>query len=334
MDLLVNAEVKPTRIGMGTAGFGADVDQRTSWAALDAYAEAGGNFVDTAHIYAAWIEDGWGKSERTVGEWLRVNGNRNEIVLATKGGHPPMDHMERGRCGRADLEQDLGESLERLRVDHVDVYWLHRDDPERPVGEIVEVVSEWVADGRIGAYGVSNWTAARLDTAWEYAREHGLRELSASQPGYAFAFHPTAANECSPMRYMDEESHAWHVRTQVPVAAYSAQATGFFGEANVAWASGGFPGKAPAAGGYDMADNRDRLTRAINMAGRKDVTASQIAVAYLCHQPFRVYPIIGTKQPERIREAIAATDIALSGEDMAYLESAEGRPPIVAPRST
>ncbi|NIA16352.1 MAG: aldo/keto reductase, partial [Nitrospiraceae bacterium] len=201
------------------------------------------------------------------------------------------------------------------------LYWLHRDDPERPVGEIVDVLADWVSQGHIGAYGASNWTTARLEAALAYAREHGLPELSASQPGYAFAFHPTDPSVVSPMRYMDAESHAWHVRSRLPVAAYSAQATGFFGEANAAWAQGGFSGEAPVAAGYGLPENRERLTRAIDLAQRKGATASQIALAYLCHQAFPVYPIIGTSRAERIREAMAATRIALSGEEMAYLES-------------
>src|SRR5690606_3513631 len=111
----------------------------------------------TAHIYAAWREGGWGASERTLGEWMRAHGNRRELVLGTKGGHPPLDRMEEYRGSRECLERDLSESLERLGVDYVDVYWLHRDDPTREVGEMIETLAGFVRDGRIRSYGASNW---------------------------------------------------------------------------------------------------------------------------------------------------------------------------------
>lgn len=306
----------PSRICLGTAEFGSRIDSKTSWAVMDAYAEAGGNFIDTAHIYAAWLPQGWGASERTVGEWVRRCGLRNKLVLATKGGHPPLDKMDVGRCGPDALESDLSESLERLGVDHVDLYWLHRDDPQRPVCEIVDVLSAWVRQGRIKAYGVSNWTLPRIQASLTDTHDRSLPAPVASQLGYAFASRQTDTGSPSPMRYMDPETHAWQVRTGFPVVAYSSQATGYFGTDNCSWAQKGFPGEAPAGRSYDTLENRKQLLRAIQVAGERGVTANQIALAFLLHQPFPVTPIIGTHQVEHVREAMGALDIRLSPEEM------------------
>jgi aryl-alcohol dehydrogenase-like predicted oxidoreductase len=122
MASIFRSKVEPSRICLGTGSFGSEISKKDSFAVVDAYVEAGGNFLDTAHIYAAWLKDGWGASERTIGEWLRVHGVRDQMVIGTKGGHPPLDNMGLGRCSRACLGQDLSESLDRLGVSSVDIY--------------------------------------------------------------------------------------------------------------------------------------------------------------------------------------------------------------------
>ncbi|MCX5757653.1 MAG: aldo/keto reductase [Candidatus Hydrogenedentes bacterium] len=304
---------------MGTATFGSEIDRATSFAVLDAYVEGGGNFIDTAHIYAACVKDGWGASERTVGEWLKAHGARDTFVIATKGGHPPMDNMANGRCDRAALEQDLDDSLERLGIDCVDLYWLHRDDPARPVEETLDTLAGFVRARRIRAYGVSNWTPARIDAARACAKAKGLPAPAASQIGWALADHPTRYAEVSPMVYMDDAFFRWHVTSQLPLAAYSAQATGYFGETNAAWALGGFHGPAPHGKGFDSPHSRKRLLAAISLARQKGCTPTQIALAYLLHQPFHVSPIASSSHPERIRDALEATAVSLMPDEVASL---------------
>ncbi len=311
--------VVPSRIVLGAATFGSEIDRATSFAVLDAYVEGGGNFIDTAHIYAAWLEDGWGASERTVGEWLKAHGARGSVVIATKGGHPPMDNMANGRCDRASLEQDLDDSLERLGIDCVDLYWLHRDDPARPVDEILDALAGFVRAGRIRAYGVSNWTSARIDAARACAKAKGLPPVVANQIGWALADHPTQYAEVSPMVYMDDAFFQWHIASQLPLAAYSSQATGYFGETNAAWAQGGFQGPAPRGKGFDSPVGRKRLLTAIALARRKGCTPTQIALAYLLHQPFHVSPIASSSHPERIRDALGATAVSLTANEVASL---------------
>ncbi len=320
MDSLFRTRIVPSRIVLGTAGFGSEISRPASFAVMDAYAAAGGNFIDTAHIYAAWIEDGWGASERTVGEWIRAHGARDAVVLATKGAHPPLDAMHLGRGGKADIERDIEESLDRLGVDSVDVYWLHRDDPDRPVGEMIETLAALMRDGRIGCYAASNWTTERMDAANAYADAHGLPRLAANQCGWALAAHGTDPNAPSPMRYVDGAMHAWHVERAFSLAAYTAQARGFFGAANAAWAANGFQGEAPKAREYDTPSNRARLLRTIEAAAKKNCTPSQIALAYVLNQPFPAFAIVGTGNAAHLGEAMPALEISLSSEECSYLE--------------
>lgn len=313
------AAVVPSRIVLGTAAFGSEISKEKSFAVLDAYADAGGNFLDTAHIYAAWIPGGWGASERTVGEWLHAHGARGNVVLGTKGAHPPLDDMAHSRSSEADIRQDLDESLARLGVDAIDIYWLHRDDPARPVADILETLDGLVREGRIRTYGASNWTRERLDEANACARERGLTPFVANQPGWSLADRP-GPSPVGGMLYLDETFRQWHVKTGLPVVAYSAQARGYFGKANSDWAKNGFTGPAPCGADYDSPENRRRLEQAIKLAAEKDCTPNQIALAYLLHQPFPVYPIIGSSNPEHVREAMAALSIRLSAEECATLE--------------
>jgi aryl-alcohol dehydrogenase-like predicted oxidoreductase len=205
-------------------------------------------------------------------------------------------------------------------MDRVDIYWLHRDDPSRDVSEIMETLAGFVASGRVGALGASNWTPARIEEANRWAESQGLPGFAANQPGWAFARFPSDAPVAN-MRYMDDATLAWHRRTGLPAVPYSSQANGYFGAENVHWARNGFAGPPPRAESYDAPSNRARLLRAVELAERKGCTANQVAVAYLLSQPFPVHPIIGTTDPDHLEEAMGAPDIALSAGECAWLET-------------
>jgi aryl-alcohol dehydrogenase-like predicted oxidoreductase len=318
---IFNTELEPSRICLGAASFGSDIPKDASFEVLDAYFDAGGSFLDTAHIYAAWREGGWGASERTVGEWLAARGVRDRVVLATKGGHPPLDNIKQGRCSPENLDQDLSESLERLGVDCVDIYWLHRDDPSRTVGEIIETLAGFVIDGRIRSYGGSNWIRSRLAEANAYAAEHGLPPFAASQAGWALVNPAFSTPPVAGMLYLEAEDIRWHAETKFPLVAYTAQAKGYFCDENVTWARLGFSGPVPRGGEYDSAESRKRLLATLALADLKGCSANQVALSYLLHQPFPVYPIIGTSNVDRVREALASAQVILDAYDMQILSA-------------
>lgn len=305
--------------GLGTAVFGSQVARAQSFELMETYVELGGNFFDTAHIYAAWLPKGHGQSERTLGEWLAVHQGREELVISTKGAHPPMDQLDAWRCSKDDIEQDLAESLERLRLTYIDLYWLHRDEPAREVGEIVEAMDALVKGGAIKSWGISNWTPERIDAAIQYAESHELARPIAAQQGASLADWPKPEPPVPGLIFMDSALREWHAQNQLPLVAYTSQAAGFFGEANVTWMKNGAEGDAPLAPQYDSPLNRQRLLRTITLAETKACTPNQIALAWLLALPFPVYPLLGTSRIERLREAMESLRIELDREEMEYL---------------
>ena len=153
-------------------------NQDVTNALLDAFVAAGGTCLDTAHIY------GGGKSERAVGNWLNRGNNREKMVVLDKGAH----HDSSGpRVNPEAILADLTESLNRLQIETIDLYLLHRDDPNVPVGPIVECLNEQYRFGKIRAFGGSNWTTERIQEANNYAGMYGLKPFVASSPHLSLA---------------------------------------------------------------------------------------------------------------------------------------------------
>ncbi len=309
----------PSKIVLGTTSMGSNIPKVEAFGLLDAFMQAGGNFIDTAHVYSSWEPQGEGASERTIGEWLKGNGARDSMVIATKGGHPPLEAMDCPRCTYAEMSRDLNESLERLRIDRVDLYWVHRDDVRMPAGEIIDAMGRFVQEGRVRNIGASNWTKERIAEANAWASARGLPTFVASQPRWALADRVHEMPPPDNTLDADEPVRLWHETTGLAMTPFTAQAKGFFGAENVSWAKNGFQGPIPRGARYNAPANHRRLLRAMQLAEQKGVTAHQIALAYLMNQGFPVHPIIGTRNPGRIREAMAASTIQLSHEETDWL---------------
>jgi len=305
---------------LGTGGFGTAVSQDAAWAIMDRYAEAGGNFLDTAHVYAAWLPDGAGASERTIGSWVAARGCREDVVIGTKGGHPDLRSMDVSRLAPDDIASDLHESLDRLGTDYVDLYWLHRDDPSVPVGEIMDALSQHVGGGLVRAIGCSNWTPQRQEEAAAWSRQHGKPSLCASQIGYSLARAKAGAAGYAGMLYMDDATHAFHQRTGIPVVAYSSQAGGFF---SGKYAANDDPASVANQGvvrTYYSEPNFQRLERAQQLAAKHGRRANEVNLAYLLSQPFHVVPIVGPRTEQQIEASCAAAGWRLSEDACRFLE--------------
>jgi 1-deoxyxylulose-5-phosphate synthase len=258
-------------------------------AVLDEYVRLGGNVIDTARVY------GDGDSERALGAWLERRAElRDRLVVVSKGAHPDGG---RRRVTPAEIERDLRESVERLRGP-VDLYLLHRDDPTKPVGPIVECLNEHRDAGLLRAFGTSNWTTRRIDEANEYAAAHGLESFCISSQHLSLA----AQNE---EHWPDTRSandpgiHAWHVRTQTPLLAWSSLARGYFAGRD----------DGDVARVYDSAANRERRARARALGRRLGRSAAQVALAWVLHQPYPVYAAFGARTPEQLRERFGALEV-------------------------
>ncbi len=166
---------------LGGNVFGWTLDEPGSFAVLDAYRVAGGNFIDTADVYGRRGPDGAGSSESIIGRWIAARGNRDELVIATKVGMSP---DLRGLSAET-IRSGAAASLQRLGIEQIDLYYAHQDDPETPLAETLGAFGGLIAEGRIRYAGASNYSAERLEEALEIARgQAGLASYAALQPLY------------------------------------------------------------------------------------------------------------------------------------------------------
>lgn len=317
---LPNTTLVPSVIGLGTGGFGSAIPQEEAFAMLDLFVELGGNLLDTARVYAAWLPGGAGASERTIGAWLKRRGAQGRVIVATKGGHPDLATMHRSRLAPAEIAADVAASLDALGLPAIDLYWLHRDDPAIPVGEIMDALHEQMAAGRLRAIAASNWTPPRIEAANAYAAARGRPGFCASQIGWSLAQPDPAAKGFGGELAMDAETLAFHRRTGFPVVAYSAQAAGFFAGKADRYRGPDAP-QDSFSRKYATRENFGRLERARQLAARHGRTPNDIALAYLLSQPFPVYALVGCRTVAQVRSSCAAADLRLTPAEIAFLEA-------------
>jgi len=287
----------------------------SDFALFDAVWDLGCNTFDTAASYGA------GESEHVLGRWVAKRGVREKAVIVTKGAHPS---AERHRVTPADITADVHDSLARLETDAIDLYLLHRDDPGVPVGPIVEVLTEHARAGRIRAFGGSNWTHERLREANEYARAHGLVPFAVGSSNFCLAerVNEPWAGCVSISGPKGGDAVEWYTKEHMPLFAWSSLAAGLF--------SGRFTRDnldsfdeyldQVCVQAYCYEDNFRRLDRAQTLAREKGLTAAQIALAYVFHQPMDVYALLGCRTGEEFRENLKAFEINLTPEEIAWLE--------------
>jgi aryl-alcohol dehydrogenase-like predicted oxidoreductase len=267
----------------------------------DDFMERGGNAFDTAFIYGA------GACEELLGQWMCARGVREQVVILGKGAHTP-------HCNPEDLTRQLIESLDRMQTDYVDMYMMHRDNPEVPTGEFVDVLNEHKRAGRMRAFGGSNWGTERIDEANAYAQQHGQEGLTAVSNNFSLARMVKAPwDGC--LAASDAGFRAWLTRTQMPLIPWSSQARGFFTER-------AHPDKrsdAVLVESWYSEDNFRRQARARELAAQKGVLPINIALAYVLCQPFPAFPIIGPRTVEETRTSLAALDVELTPEEASWL---------------
>jgi aryl-alcohol dehydrogenase-like predicted oxidoreductase len=192
---------------------------RTALRLLDEIADVGAASIETARAYPG--------CERTIGRWMRTRGNRESVVIVTKGAS---SMGEKDRVAPAYIRSDVARSLKRLGTDRVEVYLLHRDDAAQPVGPIVEVLNELHSEGRIGAFGGSNWTHQRIQLANQYALERGLMPFAASSPNFGLAHQVEAAwsGVLTISGPENVEAREWYALNDMPIIAWSSRGRGFF----------------------------------------------------------------------------------------------------------
>ena len=313
---LGESELVVSSFCLGAMPFGARISGADVDGLVDSFREAGGNFFDTAHCYCFWTPGGAGCSERELGRYVRSRACRDEVVIATKGAHPPVDGYrdDKDYMTAARIAADIDESLERLQMDTIDLFWLHRDDPRIDVGTIVDILNAEVARGSIRAFGGSNWTSQRFAEAARYAREHGVQGFAANQPRWNLlslsAQTEEARLEPGAMVNLHAGDRQWHTQSQMPVIPYNPTAGGFFAT------------RGEGKEGRRTPQNLQMLERAETLARELNVTPNQVALAWLLSQPFPVIPILGTTKPDHLADGLGAEAVPLSLDQCRWLEEA------------
>lgn len=311
---LPDTDLIVSQLVIGSTDAGTSIAEADMFAMLDAYFEAGGSFLDTAHVYAVWHPNGAGASEHTLGRWIKARGTRDKVTLATKGAHPLLDSMHTPRMSRAEIESDLDESLTRLGVEVIDLYWLHRDAVNVPVAEIVDTMDGFVRTGKIRYWGVSNWTTERIQAAMAYARSAGKAGLVANQPLGSLAKPNMHAMSDDTLTALDDPMLAFHRSSGLPAVLYTSQAKGYFtkrAENRL---------KPSDHERYDNPTNDRRFERVQELARRRDVSLTAVALAYLTSQSFPCMAIIGSHTLAQLRDSLLNADLTLTSEEIAYLE--------------
>lgn len=307
-----------SRLVQGTVMVTSDQEE-ASFRLLDDVFDLGGNTFDTAHGY------GQGDNERTFGRWLASRGLREQVVILGKGAH---HNRDRRRVTPFDITADLHDSLARMGVDYIDLYVLHRDDPAVPVGPIVEILNEHKAAGRIRAFGGSNWSETRLAAANDYAAARGLTPFAVSSPNFSLAiqFKEPWENCVTLTGPAQAAARRFYAESGMPVFAWSSLAGGFF--------SGRFRRAnldsfdkyldRLCVESYCYPENFDRLERAQALAAARGVSVPQIAMAYVMHQPWQTFALVGCANRAEFEANAAALAVQLAAAEVTWLE--EGGP--------
>ena len=305
-----------SRIGQGWMMLKSGEGQAESNRILDAAWESGVRLFDHSHVY------GGGDSETAFGAWMRDRGNRDELVILTKGCHPLKGEK---RVSPAHIREHLTGSLERLGVDRVELWLFHRDDPDQPVGPLVDTLNDLIAEGKIGAYGGSNWSHTRIAEANEYAQKHGLVPFAASSPNFSLAeqvdspWGPDCVTISGPA---NEEVRRWYRGQAIAVFAWSSLARGFLSgrlrRDNFEAVRDQFEEHTIRC--YVTDDNWERLDRAAALGADRGLTVAQVALAFVLHQPMSIFALIGAYTREETSANLAALQASLTDDEIEWLD--------------
>jgi aryl-alcohol dehydrogenase-like predicted oxidoreductase len=308
---LGQSSLQVSPIAFGCNVFGWTVDEKTSFALLDAWVEAGFNFLDTADVYSRWhTGNSGGESETIIGKWLKARGNREKVVLATKLGI----EMAPGKKGlsRAYMQSAVEASLQRLQTDHIDLYQSHRDDPETPIEETLSAYADLIKQGKVREIGASNFSADRLAASLKISTDKGLPRYQSLQPHYNLVerteFEGPLEDLC--------------LAEKVGVIGYYSLASGFL--------TGKYRSRADTEGrargrGVEkyMTDHGFGVIKALEeVAARYEANPGQVALAWLIARPSVTAPIASATNLGQLAELVEAAEIDLDAESIQKIDAA------------
>jgi aryl-alcohol dehydrogenase-like predicted oxidoreductase len=287
------------RIVLGTAPLGLN-GREAAFEILDEYVRLGGRTIDTAAIYSDWVPGETRRSEGVIGEWLKARGNRDELYIITKGAHPRIGSSQ-SRVDPASIRTDVDQSLERLGVDRIDLYLLHKHDPKADVPAIVETLQDIHKQGKIRAFGSSNWPVPRMNEALAIP---GVTFSANEVLGNVFA--RLIAGPPDPTNLaVDAEMFRHAVDNNLDLYLYSATAHGYF-ERRAA-------GRAPAPE-YQLPSIDEAAVKIEAIAAEAELRPSEMIVAVLLHLAPQVRAIVGATSVAQLRQSWKGGETVLSPE--------------------
>ena len=305
MTRLGSSDLDVSPLCLGGNVFGWTADEGASFAVLDAYAQAGGNFIDTAAVYSAWVPGNQGgESETIIGNWLRARGNREQMIVATKiNGSPRLD--------RTGVLAGAEACLERLQSDYIDLFYIHHDDPETPLEETLGAFGELVDDGRIRAIGLSNFEQERLREALDVIEREGLPPIAALQNEYNLV---SRDYEQGPRELVEQEG--------IAMLPYYALAAGLL---TGKYRPDGEAVDSPRAK-MISGDSTERAFAVLpvldEVAAAHSTTQSAVALAWLAAQPTVAAPIASARSVEQLDQLLAFLPLRLSEAELDALNRA------------
>ncbi|MFK3672211.1 aldo/keto reductase [Leifsonia aquatica] len=298
-------EVFPLSLGGNVFGWTADRD--TSFDVLDAYTAAGGNFVDTADGYSAWVPGNTGgDSERILGQWFDARGNREDVVLATKvSQHPDFKGLAADNIRRA-----ADASLERLGSEYIDLYYAHFDDETVPLEETVAALSGLVDAGKVRYIGISNYSPERIEEWFRITEAEGLHRAVALQPHYNLV-----------ERSYEQKYRPIAERENLGVFPYFALAAGFL---TGKYRDGVTVDSARAAGAVKYLDETGRSVLAAldEVAAAHDASVASVSLAWLAAQPTVTAPIASARTLDQLPDLLASVSLELTPAELDALDGA------------
>lgn len=291
--------------------FGWTADEKTSFTLLDAFVDAGFDFVDTADVYSRWVPGNTGgDSEKIIGNWFKQGGKRDKIILATKVGKPMSD--DKKGLSKAYITKAVEDSLKRLQTDYIDLYQSHDDDANTPLAETMETFDSLIKQGKVRAIGASNFGADRFKEALQVSKDNGFARYETLQPEY---------NLYNREDYEHKFESLCH-ENNIGVITYYSLASGFLtgkyrSEADLDKSKrGGGIKKYLDGRGYKILGALDKVAEAYN------TTQASVALAWVMARPGITAPIASATSVQQLNDLAKATQLNLSGEAIELLTTA------------
>lgn len=304
--------VQVSALCLGCMDFGTKVDEEESFRLLDQYVDAGGTFLDTANNYSYWNEGGvGGESEALLGRWIKARKNRDKLFIATKVGFNTLDlgHSLSAKTIIGELEG----SLKRMGIEHVDLYYAHKDHRPDPLEETLEAFDRSVAAGKVRYIGCSNTLAWRIERAKAISRANGWAEYCCVQQRYSYLRPKPGASFGNQVSANDDLLDYCRENDDVTFLAYSPLLGGCYTRQDK-----------PIPEQYRGPDADARLVALKQVAHQAGATPNQVVYAWLLNGNPSIIPLVAASSTEQMAENLGSLEVQLSSEQMALLTNTQG----------